>query len=347
MRVPTGVPLVEVIRGDLVESVHQVAACAVTDGGRVVLSIGDVDTPIYLRSAVKPFIAAAIVGSGAADRFGFDQREIAVISASHGGEPYHIEAVESILRKIELDESALQCGAHAPAHEPAALALSRSGVQYRPIHNNCSGKHAGMLAMCRLIGADTSTYLEEVNPLQRSILAFCAQLTGDDVATLTLGVDGCGMPVFATTLRHAALAFARFATLDGIDDQSAGALARVRAAVVAEPAYLSGDGRFDTCLIRATGGQVVGKGGAEGVHGDALLRGGLGLALKVVDAFGARPHRPRSASCVAWAASKPPKRTSFVRLPSLASRTPPAGWWAASPRASCHFRELNGVHNRT
>ncbi len=280
--VPSGPPFVAVKRGGVVESVHAVAACATDAAGRSRLALGDVDVPVFLRSAAKPFIAAAIVRAGTADRYDFDDREIAVISASHNGEPFHIACVRGILDKIGLSESDLKCGAH-PLNGAAARALAASGIAPTAIYNNCSGKHAGILALCIVLGADPATYLEPSNPAQRLILDFCARMTGDDATSWPIAVDGCGIPVFATPLRRAARAFARYATLDGIEDADARALARVRDAVRAEPAYLAGTGAFDTGLIVATRGAVVGKGGAEGVHGDALSALGLGLALKVVD----------------------------------------------------------------
>jgi L-asparaginase II len=280
---PIGVDFVAVTRGELIESVHAVAACAVDGAGNELLALGDVDIPVYLRSAAKPFIAGAIVAAGTAERFGFDDREIAVIAASHNGEPFHVETVRGILRKIGRTEDDLQCGAHAPSYEPAARALLAEGVAFSAIHNNCSGKHAGILGLCAVLGADHRTYLDAGNPAQEAILAFCARMTGDDPKAWPLAVDGCGIPVFATPLRRAARAFARLATLADVSAEDGAALARVRAAIQAYPAYLAGTGRFDTDLIAATAGAIVCKGGAEGVHCDALLPQGAGLAVKVVD----------------------------------------------------------------
>jgi len=279
-----------VTRGPLVESAHRIAACASDDRGRVLAAFGTIDVPFYLRSAAKPFIAAAIVASGAADRFGFDARELAVIAASHNAEPFHLDAVRAILAKIGLDEAALQCGAHPPNYEPAAAALAAAGERPTAIHNNCSGKHAGILALCLAIGAPIETYLEAANPAQQLILALCGRLTNDDPARWPIGIDGCGIPVFATPLRNAALAFARLATLEGIADADAAALDRVRAAMLAHPAYVAGTGRFDTALMEAARGTIVCKAGAEGVHGSAAVTGSFGLVAKVVD--GARRAAP-------------------------------------------------------
>jgi L-asparaginase II len=275
--------IVNVTRGPLVESVHRIAACAVDASGRLALSSGDVDVPVYIRSAAKPFIAAEVVASGAADRFGFTDEDLAVIAASHNGEPFHVARVRDILQRIGLPESALQCGAHAPAYDPAAAALTAAGEPFSAIHNNCSGKHAGILALCVTLGFDPAGYLAPDHPAQRRILAFCARMTNENARQLPIGVDGCGIPIFATPLRKAALAFARLATLEGLDAADARHLGRVRAAMAARPNFVAGTGRLDTALMEATGGRIVCKAGAEGVHGDALRREGLGLVVKVVD----------------------------------------------------------------
>src|SRR5581483_8940117 len=287
--------IVHVTRGDLVESVHHVAACAVDASGRALLEDGDVDSPVYLRSAAKPFIAAAAIEAGVRERFGLEPREIAVMASSHFGQPFHVEAVASILKKIGLDESALQCGVHVPYDEAAAQELARSGASVSPLFNNCSGKHAGILALCVAIGCDTATYLEANNPAQRHILAFCARVSDDDAATWPLGVDGCGIPVYATPLRNAALSFARFATLDGIEAADAGALRVVRDAMIAHPEYVAGTGRLDTVLMQACDGAVACKGGAEGIHGVAAVGRGFGYASKVLDGAG----RARGPSTIA------------------------------------------------
>jgi L-asparaginase II len=255
-----------------------------------VAAYGEIDVPVYLRSAAKPFIAAEILASGAADRFGFEEHELAVIAASHNGESFHLEAVRSILAKIGLNVAALQCGAHVPNYEPAAAALAATGEKPTALHNNCSGKHAGILALCLHLGAPAETYLEAANPAQQRILAFCARLADEDAARWPLGVDGCGIPVFATPLRNAALAFARLAALEGLADADARALERVRAAMLAFPEYVAGTGRFDTALMSAAHGTIACKAGAEGVHGSALLPLGLGLVAKVAD--GARRAVP-------------------------------------------------------
>src|SRR5581483_8842160 len=198
-------------------------------------------------------------------------------------EPDHVALVASMLERIGASVADLECGAHPPAYEPAAQALAARGEQPSALHNNCSGKHAGILALAKVLGAPFEGYLEPGHPAQREILALCGRVSDDTFSGDTLAVDGCGIPVYATTLRKAATSFARLATLEQVDDADATALARVGAAMASEPWYVGGTARFDTDLMRATRGRVVAKAGAEAVHCTALLDAGLGLSLKVLD----------------------------------------------------------------
>jgi L-asparaginase II len=275
--------LIGVRRGARLESIHAVAACASDVAGNVLLALGTIDEPVFLRSSAKPFITAAGVRAGTVERFGFDDRELAVMSASHSGEPFHIAAVRGILAKIGATADDLRCGVHSPLYAPAAAALRANGEAPSTLHHNCSGKHAGILALARVLGAPLEGYLDPGHPAQRAILALCERVSDDVFTADNLALDGCGIPVYATSLRNAARSFARLATLEQLDPRDAGALARVRAAIVAEPDYIAGTQRFDTDLVRAGNGRIVGKAGAEAVHACALLDGGIGLVLKVVD----------------------------------------------------------------
>lgn len=259
------------------------------------LTIGSIDEPVFLRSSAKPFITAAGVRAGTIERFGFDDRELAVMSASHQGEPFHVDAVRSILAKIDATIDDLQCGIHPPAYAPAAATLAARGEAPSPLHNNCSGKHAGILALARVLDAPLAGYRDPQHPAQRAILAFCERMSDDVFGPDTLGVDGCGIPVYATSLRNAARSFARLATLTAVDRADAQALARVRSAMIAEPDYVRGTGGFDSDLMRASNGRIVCKAGAEAVHASALLDGGLGLVLKVIDG-GSRAVGPAALS---------------------------------------------------
>jgi L-asparaginase II len=236
-----------------------------------------------LRSAAKPFIAAAVVRSGATERFGFEPHEIALMAASHNGEPAQVAAAASMLAKIGASETDLACGVQTPSYPPAAAALADAGLRPTQLHHNCSGKHAGILALARMLGAPLAGYLEREHPAEQAVLALCERAFRERFTPDLLGVDGCGIPVFATPLANAAHTFARFATLGGFEPEDARALGIVRDAMLAHPWYVGGTDRFDTDLMEALPGQIVAKAGAEGVEGVALLDRGLGVTVKVID----------------------------------------------------------------
>lgn len=313
---------VEVTRGGVVESIHHVAVCAMDSRGEVVIAHGDIDTPVFLRSTAKPFIAATAIAAGVRERFQLEPQEIAVMAASHSGEPFHVEAVRSILRKIGMDEGALQCGPHAPYNAQAAKDLEKAGIEPGAVHNNCSGKHAGILALCKITGADPATYLEVENPAQQRILDFCARVSGVTPESFSLGVDGCGIPVYATPLRNAALSFMRLATLKELSESDAAALRIVREAMIAYPQYVSGTGEFDTRLMQAAGGSIACKSGAEGVHGTAVLDAGAGMVVKVMDGA-ARGRSPAVLDCLrraGWAGSEVLTNLADLERPMVYNR---------------------------
>ncbi len=256
-------------RGPRVESTHDVAACVCTADGDVQYEQGTIDVPVFLRSSAKPFIAAAVVRAGAVERFGLEPHEIAVMAASHNGEAGHADAVAAILAKIGASEADLQCGVQYPGTTQ--------------LHHNCSGKHAGILALARILGASFDTYLEAEHAAERAVLALCERAFGERFPPDRIGVDGCGIPVIALSLRHAATGFARLATLRDLDDADAAALATVRAAMLAHPWYVAGTAQFDTDLMLAADGTIVAKSGAEGVHAAGIISNGLGVVLKVID----------------------------------------------------------------
>src|SRR3954468_13459007 len=174
--------LVEVLRGALVESRHSGAVAVVDAGGGRVLSLGDVERPVYPRSAVKAMQALPLIESGAADRFGFTSEELALACASHSGEPGHVATATRMLARAGLDPGALKCGAHWPIHQPSAQALARSGGMAGPVHNNCSGKHAGFLCTACALNADIGTYVEPAHPVQRAVKATLESLTGANLS---------------------------------------------------------------------------------------------------------------------------------------------------------------------
>jgi len=276
--------LVEAMRGSLVESRHCGAVAVADATGRLAFALGDVEQPVYPRSAIKALQALPLIESGAADRYGFGAEELALACASHNAEPAHVETAARMLARAGLDAAALKCGAHWPIHQPSAQALARSGGHATALHNNCSGKHAGFLCAACAMGADTAGYVEPAHPVQREVKAALENLTG---AVLGDGaIDGCSVPTWAVPLNALARGFARFATGQGLPPERAKASARLRAACAANPWHVAGTGRFCTELMRAFGARVFVKTGAEGVHCAALPDLGLGIAVKCDDGAG-------------------------------------------------------------
>jgi L-asparaginase II len=278
--------LVEVMRGAVVESRH-CGAIAVSDGGgKLVFALGDIERPVYPRSAIKALQALTLVESGAADRFGLTAKELALACASHSGEPDHVATATRMLASAGLEPSALKCGAHWPIHQPSALALARAGGNATPLHNNCSGKHAGFLCAACALDADRARYTESAHPVQREVKATLEALGGLAVGEDVCAVDGCSVPTWALPLAALARAFARFGGGEGLAHGRAEAAKRLRAACAVHPWHVAGTGRFDTELMRAFGARVFVKGGAEGVHCAALPNQGLGIAVKCDDGAG-------------------------------------------------------------
>jgi L-asparaginase II len=289
-------PLVEVLRGERVESVHHGAIVLADDAGGLVAACGDADLVTYLRSSAKPAQVLPLLVSGAADRFGFTEAEIAVMIGSHGGEPFHLEAVRSILKRAGLGEEALQCGAHPPFDRPTARALRLAQQEPSPLHNNCSGKHAGMLALAVHLGAPVGTYLDPAHPVQLRIREVVARLSGLETASVGVAVDGCSAPTFAIPMRSAALLYARLLGPGSLPDDLGRAARRAVAAMRARPDMVAGTGRLCTDLMRRGGDGVIAKIGAEGFYGLGYARvgRGFGLAIKISDGDGERA-RPTAA----------------------------------------------------
>ena len=284
------VPMVKVTRGDAVESVHYGAAVVTDARGEVLGSAGSPEASTFLRSAAKPFQAIPVVASGAADHFGIDRRELAVIVSSHNGEKMHLDRVRSILRKIGCREADLQCGAHPPFFRAAAAALARTAKRPSVLHNNCSGKHAGMLTLARFLGKPVRGYLSPDHPIQRSILGAVSRYTGAPEGAILQGTDGCSAPTFAVSLRQAAVAYARLVDpRHGLPGEREAA-ERIVAAMRAHPEMVAGTGRLCTILMRETGHSFIAKLGAEGFYGMAYRDGkrGVGIVLKISDGNGER-----------------------------------------------------------
>lgn len=295
----TAASLVEAWRGPIVESRHRGHLIAVDGGGKTVAALGSPETVTYVRSSGKPFQALPLIVSGAADRFGFSEQEIAIACGSHSGEPIHVETVRSMLRKVGLEESALRCGEHEPFSVDVARELARTGRPPGVLQNNCSGKHAGMLALARHVGAPTESYDDWNNPVQQAIAKTVSEFSDVPLGSIAIGVDGCGVPVFGIPVQAMALMYARLvATPETFDAATRKACERIVKAMIDYPEMVGGSkDRLDTELIRAGHGRLISKIGAEGVYTVGVLPSrewlhGLGLAVKIEDGDDQRARPP-------------------------------------------------------
>lgn len=274
----------KVYRSQIVESVHRGSWVIVDAQGRIAASQGDPYLKTFFRSAAKPIQALPIVESGAADRFGFTDAELAVMCASHSGEPEHIQTVTSILNKLGLDHHALQCGVHPPRDQKSLQALIQAGEKPNQLYNNCSGKHAGMLALSMYHHWDLNNYIEIDHPLQQLVLSYISDFCGVEREQMALGIDGCGVPVFGFSIYNMALAWARLADPSGLSPERAGAVQRITEAMRSYPILTAGTGELTADLMRAyLQYKLVAKSGAEAVYCLTLPDRGWGLALKIED----------------------------------------------------------------
>jgi L-asparaginase II len=286
-------PLVEVMRGEIAESFHRGSIAVVDGAGGLVARLGSTGFQTYYRSAAKPFQALPLITSGAFEAFGLSAHELATIVGSHGGEEIHLEAVASILDRVGISDEALQCGAHMPFDERASRALRAAGKAPTVRHNNCSGKHAGMLALAKFRGEPLESYLDPEHPVQREIRAVVGLFAGVAPAEISVAIDGCSAPVFGVPLEAMARSYARLVNpadqSDPVRAGMAGATRRVVAAMTGHPEMVAGThGRLDTDLMHALPGLIISKVGAEGVQLLGVLPGnrypsGLGIAIKIED----------------------------------------------------------------
>jgi len=259
---------------------------AVTPEGRLVAFQGDPAVATFLRSAAKPFQCVPLLLAGVAERYGLDDADLALTCASHGGTPAHVRRAADLLARGGFSVEHLLCGAHWPLDAQAAEELRREGGQPTPLHNNCSGKHAGMLLACRMLNLPTEDYLAADHPWQQRILGHVAEFCGVSAGEIGLAVDGCGIPTFHLTLAAAARGYAALADPEaaGLPAGVAAAAGKVVRAMTGVPEMVAGPGRFTTRLMEATRGRVLAKEGAEGFYGLAV-RGpvALGIAVKIAD----------------------------------------------------------------
>ena len=281
-------PLLELTRGRVVESIHLGAIAVVDSQGTLLHSYGGPHTVAFLRSSAKPFQALPFVERLGVEHFGFTPKELALSCASHVTAQIHLDAVRGLQAKIGIRESDLQCGAHLPS-DPAMLKfVIKNDITPTANFNNCSGKHTAMLACAKMQGLPLDTYLQTDHPVQRDILACFAEMSGLSREQIALGTDGCSAPNFAAPLYNAALATARLCDPRDLGEARAAACRKITSAMTSHPEMISGPGEFDCELMKAGGGRLLTKRGAEGFQITGILPGvvgerGLGIAFKVMD----------------------------------------------------------------
>jgi L-asparaginase II len=275
--------LVEQTRGDTVENRHRGAFVIADAEGNVIAAGGDILRPVFPRSAIKSMQALAMVSSGAIDRFALSDEQLALACASHHGEEGHVTRVDSFLGQLGFSVDTLECGAHPPTNGKAREALRVAGVQPTALHNNCSGKHSGMLSVARALGVDPAGYVERDHPVQLAVRSAIETVVGGPLSVDFCGRDGCSIPTWAAPLKSFATGFARMSTGHGLPADVAGAARRLFDAATANPFLVAGTDHFDTLTMEAFGGRVMQKGGAEGVQCGAIRDKGWGYALKCDD----------------------------------------------------------------
>jgi len=275
--------LVEVTRGRMVESRHRGMAVVVDGDGKVVMSLGEVETPVFPRSAVKSMQALPLVETGAADRYGFGDKELALSCASHSGEPEHMRLAGDIVARAGLSEADFECGRHWSFEPKVMIDQVRAGEKPDQRGNNCSGKHAGFLCLSCHAGVDHHGYVGYDHFVQASVRDVMSDLTGASLGHDNCGTDGCSIPTYAAPLDKIAHGFARMASGTGLGPERAKAAGRLISACMAEPFYVAGTGRACTALMGIAPGRIFAKTGAEGVFCAAIPEQGLGIALKCED----------------------------------------------------------------
>jgi len=281
--------VIEVFRGPLIESRHRVSAAVVREDGSTFAVTGDPDLVAFWRSCAKPFQAVPMILRGAERAFAIATEQLALACASHNGEPRHVALALQMLEQSGASAADLVCGPHSSINDDLARVAASRGEQPTKAHNNCSGKHAGMIAVARHQQWGSSGYERPDHKVQQGCLDEVAQWTGVPAGQISYATDGCGVPTFAVPLRAMALAWARLGAAGegrpaaGFNGGRGEAAGRLFQAMRAHPFFIAGTGRLDTDLITATAGRIVAKVGAEGVYCAAIPELGLGLALKVED----------------------------------------------------------------
>jgi len=276
--------IIEVTRGPKVESIHRGAICVIDAEGKTVLSLGDVETPVFPRSAIKAIQALPLIESGTADAYGFGNKELSLVCASHSGEDEHIALARKMLKRASLNESCLECGGHWSSQ---AWVMRHQATLYKDtppaICNNCSGKHTGFICTAAHCNIEPTGYIKRDHPIQQVINEALQDVTGTHHGEDICGTDGCSIPTYAIPLSAMARGFARMGAGSGLGAERAKAAKRLLTACMSEPFYMAGTGRFCTMLMELGNMRLFAKTGAEGVFCGAIPQFGLGIALKCDD----------------------------------------------------------------
>jgi len=268
--------LVEVLRGRFAENLHRGHICIVGRKGKILSSIGDTHFLTYLRSCAKPIQAIPVITTGAAEKFNLTDKEITIFSGSLNGQDFQVEILKSILNKLGLDESYLRCGIHPPSHR----ATRKQVTEYTPLHNNCAGKHLAMLTLCKFFDYPLDNYENIEHPVQQLILKEISVFTDVAIENIKIGIDGCGVPVFAVPLYNFALAYYKLANPENLDEKRRDAVKFLMRNSIKYPELIAGDERICTELMRVES-NIFAKVGADGSYGIAAFKSKLGIAVKI------------------------------------------------------------------
>lgn len=275
--------VVEVTRNGMVESVHDGNVAVVQQDGSLTCYYGDPDQICYFRSSGKPFIVLSHLNKGVYKAFGLNLKELAIMASSHSGGKQHIETLMAIADKLGVQEADINCGVREPYGLNEKFELYKSGLMPTQWHNNCSGKHLGFIAACRVMGWPTDNYWDISHPIQQDVLACISEFSDIPKDKIHIGIDGCGVPVFGVPLKKVALAYARLFDTEFAGGKYREAQELLHKAVSQYPEMIAGDGRLDTELIRCTQGELFGKMGADGVFCVYCRPQSLGIAVKIQD----------------------------------------------------------------
>ncbi|RQD71232.1 MAG: asparaginase [Tindallia sp. MSAO_Bac2] len=276
------IELVHASRNSYVENIYRGDVVVVNREGSILFELGDGKKRSYWRSSAKPFQILPFVEAGGIEKYNISGEELALMCASHGGEPEHVQAVEKLLRKIGFSEDDLRCGAAVPMYQPAANEVLRQQKKWTQLHNCCSGKHAGMLAMADLKGYSTENYERIEHPVQQEALQVTSEFTDIPMEDIGIGVDGCGAPIFYLPLDKMAKTYALLSEPEILSDKKrSDALVVIGKAMTEYPWYVAGTGRLDTILMEVSKGRLLAKLGADGVYCVSVMGEGIGIALKI------------------------------------------------------------------